>query len=180
MDDSAWVVLGSVIGVHGVRGWIKVHSDTQPRENILDYAVWWFKGKEGWKEVRVMESQHTAKNVLALVEGVDDRDTAERLRGTEIAIPRRQLPATEANEYYWTDLIGLEVFGPNDVRFGTVDRLFETGANDVVVITDEREWAVGEKRPNGPEILVPWLRPDVVKEVDVERGRIVVDWDPDF
>ena len=174
------MLLGRVIGVHGVRGWIKVHSDTQPRENILSYPAWWLKGPSGWQETKLIESQNTPKNVLALIEGVRDRDAAEKLRGTEIAIPRTLLPATEAGEYYWTDLIGCDVFDITGVRFGKVARLFETGANDVLEIRDERAMDEDAKRPNGPNILVPWVRPDVVVEVDVAEKKIVVDWDPDF
>lgn len=174
------MLLGRVIGVHGVRGWIKVHSDTQPRENILSYPAWWLKHREGWQETKLVDSQHTPKNVLALIEGVQDRDAAEQLRGTEIAIPRTMLPATEADEYYWTDLIGCEVFNTSGVRFGITTRLFETGANDVLEVRDERPLQDDEKRPNGPNILVPWVRPDVVVEVNIEQQKIVVDWDPDF
>lgn len=179
-DSAQWVLLGRVIGVHGVRGWIKVHSDTQPRENILNYRTWWFKDKDDWREVKVVDVQHTPKNVLALIEGVQDRDVAEKLRGTEIAIPRSQLPATEADEFYWMDLVGCDVFGADGTRFGVVVRLFETGANDVLVVRDERPVSDGETRPNGPEILVPWVRPDYIKEIDTEARKIVVDWDPDF
>jgi len=103
------VLLGRIVGVHGVRGWVKVHSDTQPRENILSYPVWWLKGPgftgpDGWQETKLIDSQNTSKNVLALIEGVQDRDVAEKLRGTEIAVPRESLPVTDSGEYYWTDL----------------------------------------------------------------------------
>ena len=179
-DDTQWVLLGRVIGVHGVRGWIKVHSDTQPRENILNYPQWWLNKRGNWEEVKVVQSQHTPKNVLALLEGLSDRDEAEQLRGTEIAIPRDLLPATEAGEFYWMDLVGCEVFDTDGLRLGIATRLFETGANDVLEIRDERPLAEGEKYPNGPNILVPWVRPDVVVDVDVQAKKIVVDWDPDF
>ena len=174
------MLLGHVIGVHGVRGWVKVHSDTKPRENILSYPVWWLKGPDGWQETKLIKSQNTVKNVLALIEGIQDRTAAEKLRGTEIAIPRELLPATDAGEYYWTDLIGCDVFDTSGLRFGVVARLFETGANDVLEIRDERELGENKTRPNGPNILVPWVRPDVVIEVDIEAQKIVVDWDPDF
>jgi len=174
------VLLGRIIGVHGVRGWVKIHSDTEPRENILRYPSWWLKYREGWQETKIAESQHTPKNVLALLEGVNDRDVAEQLRGIEIAIPRASLPATEAGEFYWTDLIACDVHDVAGQRLGTVTRLFETGANDVLVVKDERPMPSSGKRTNGPEILVPWVRPDVVVSVDVVLKKIVVDWDPDF
>ena len=72
------------------------------------------------------------------------------------------------------------MFDTSGLRFGVVARLFETGANDVLEIRDERELGENKTRPNGPNILVPWVRPDVVIEVDIEAQKIVVDWDPDF
>lgn len=174
------MLLGRIIGVHGVRGWVKVHSDTKPRENILSYPVWWLKTREGWQETKIESVQHTAKNVLALIDGIKDRDAAERLRGTEIAVPRDQLPATEDDEYYWADLIDSEVFDVSGQRLGPVTRLFETGANDVLEVRDERPLEAGQKRVNGPSILVPWVRPEVVVSVDISAKKIVVDWDPDF
>ncbi len=174
------MLLGRIIGVHGVRGWVKVHSDTKPRENILSYPVWWLKTREGWQETKIDSVQHTAKNVLALIDGIKDRDAAERLRGTEIAVPRDQLPPTGADEYYWADLIGCEVFDLAGVRLGSVTRLFETGANDVLEVRDERPLEADQKRVNGPNILVPWVRPEVVVSVDIGTKKIVVDWDPDF
>jgi len=174
------VLLGRIIGVHGVRGWVKVHSDAQPRENILSYSTWWLKQRGEWRAVQLKDRQHTHKNVLALLEGIADRDAAEKLRGTPIAIPRSELPATEAGEFYWMDLIGCEVYDTTDVRLGVVTRLFETGANDVMVVRDERPMPANGKRVNGPDILVPWVRPDVVIDIDVNARKIVVDWDPDY
>jgi len=145
--------------VSGVRGWVKVHSDTQPRENILSYPTWWLKKSGHWQKTSLVDTQHTAKNVLALIEGISDRDAAEQLRGTDIAIPRAELPATDADEYYWTDLIGCEVFDIAGQRLGPATRVFSTGANDVLVVRDER--------------VLP-------EEVTLAAQKIVVDWDPDF
>jgi len=95
--------------------------------------------------------------------------------GCGIAVGRADLPALTDSEFYWTDLVDAEVATVEGLRIGRVVRLFETGANDVLVIRDERE---GSKP--GAEVLVPWVRPSVVTQVDLESHRITVDWDPDF
>lgn len=121
-----------------------------------------------WREVRIEGGQIQGKGVVLKFEGVDDRDAAVLLKGSEIAVDRGQLQRLPEGEYYWVDLIGLEVVNLEGVKFGRVDRLFETGSNDVLVVRGERER------------LVPWIRGDVVKDVDLVSGRITVDWDPEF
>jgi 16S rRNA processing protein RimM len=100
--------------------------------------------------------------------GYDDRDAAAVLSGTEIGVYRSQLPAPDTDEYYWSDLVGLQVLTTQDKLLGVVDHLIETGANDVLVIHGERE------------CLVPFIRHQVIKSVDLDAGVIRVDWDPDF
>ena len=89
---------------------------------------------------------------------------------TEIAINREQLPRPEAGEYYWQDLTGLQVRTVNDVDLGKVTGLMETGANDVLVV----------KAEDGRERLIPFIREQVVTQVDLEAGTMTVDWDPEF
>lgn len=170
------VRLGEIIGVHGVRGWVKVFSDTSPRENIVGYRRWWLGDGEGWSASRLVDGKRSGRNVLALLDGVDDRDKAASLIGRQIAVSRLDLPDTEPGEFYWTDLVGCEVVSVGGVRFGTVSRLFETGANDVLVVTDERDGHAGEDA----EILIPWVRDTFILAVDLDTRRVTVDWDPDY
>jgi len=185
-DSIAQVQLGRITGHYGVRGWVKVHSDTQPRDNIVRYSQWTLlpRGQsgrsaagnaEGARKVRVVEGREQGKTVVARLEGIEDRDAAESVIGCGIAVGRADLPALTDSEFYWTDLVDAEVATVEGLRVGRVVRLFETGANDVLVIRDERE---GSKP--GAEVLVPWVRPSVVTQVDLESHRITVDWDPDF
>jgi len=109
------------------------------------------------------------KGIVAHLPGVDNRDAAAALIGAEIRILRSALPKPKRGEYYWIDLEGLHVFNLEGVTFGKVSRLFSTGANDVLVVRD------GER-----ETLVPFVTEQFVKEVDIDGGRIVVDWDADF
>jgi 16S rRNA processing protein RimM len=104
---------------------------------------------------------------VALLDECPDRNAAALLIGAQIAVRRDQLPATEAGEYYWADLVGLRVVTTGGVDLGRVSHLFETGANDVIVARGDRER------------MIPYVREHVVR-VDMERGEIVVDWDPDF
>lgn len=157
------VVLGRIAGVYGIKGWVRVLSYTRVREDILRYPSW-LVGTE-WRRVRVGRRQ--GAGVVAQLEGIDDRDQALALVGAEIAVARSDLPALAPGEFYWADLIGLEVVTTQGVALGRVRRLFETGANDVLVIEGERER------------LLPYLK-DVVKDVDLARGRMTVEWDADF
>ncbi|MEJ2343825.1 MAG: ribosome maturation factor RimM [Gammaproteobacteria bacterium] len=162
------ITMGRISGLFGVRGWVKVFSSTDPRENILQYRPWYVRAADQWQAMEVAEGQRHGKGVIARLEGVDDRDAASALVGAEIAVRRDQLAALKPDEYYWSDLEGLRVVTTGGADLGTVDHLLETGANDVLVVRGERER------------LIPYLRGDVVKDVDLEQGLIQVDWDPDF
>lgn len=110
--------------------------------------------------------------MVAQLKGVDSRDQAATLTGCDIAVTRADLPALQAGEYYWTDLIGATVVDAKSVSLGLVERLFETGANDVMVVR-----GAGHA---GSEILIPWVLPSVITQVDLQQRRITVDWDPDY
>ncbi len=162
------VVVGSVSGLYGVRGWLKVHSYTAPRENILSYSPWYLLLEGQWRVMHPQEGRRQGKAVAVCLAGCNDRDQASALLGAEIAVRRDQLPEAADDEYYWLDLEGLRVRTLQGVDLGLVDHLFETGANDVLVVRGERER------------LIPYLWGQVVRSVDL-RGRVmVVDWDPEF
>lgn len=110
--------------------------------------------------------------MVAQLKGVENRDQAARLMGCDIAVTRADLPALQAGEYYWTDLIGAAVVDDEGVSLGLVERLFETGANDVMVVRGEG--------PARSEMLIPWVLPSVITQVDLQQRRITVDWDPDY
>jgi 16S rRNA processing protein RimM len=168
-DDASFVILGRVSGLYGVRGWVKVHSDTDPRDNIVGYSPWYLNRGKGWEVCELDGGRAHGKTVVVKLSGCEDRDAAAEWIGSVIAVRRDQLDdRLEAGEYYWTDLEGLEVVTVDGVALGRVDHLFETGANDVMVVKGDRER------------LVPYLWEQVVKEVNLEDRRMVVDWDPEF
>jgi 16S rRNA processing protein RimM len=160
--------MGRILGLFGVKGWVKVFSYTSPRENILRYGRWHLKRSGEWVERPMIDGRRHGKSVIAKLEGVDDREQAAGWIGAEIAVPRSALEPHGEGEYYWSDLEGMEVVTTDDVPLGVVHHLFETGANDVMVVRGERER------------LVPFVEPEVVRQVDFQTRRVLVDWDPGF
>lgn len=135
-------------------------------EAILQYQPW-LLGEER-KPVKIVDGRKQGKGLAALLPGFNDREQAATLVGLQIFVRRDQLPATAAGEYYWSDLEGLEVKTTGGELLGRVERLMETGANDVLVIRGDRDH------------LVPFIQGQYVKRVDLDDGLIEVDWDPEF
>ena len=164
--------MGRITVPFGVKGWVKVHPFTETPESLLEYRQWWI-GKEGdWQSLDVEDAEVHGEAVAAKLKGCDDRDAAALFRGREIAIPRDAFPAAGENEFYWADLIGLEVVNEQDERFGTVTEVFKTGASDVLVVV-RREGEADKER------LIPFLE-SVVKKVDLQGRVIRVDWGLDY
>ena len=162
------ISVGKISGVFGIKGWVKVFSFTDPRENILTYSPWLLKKGDQTKTVNVVEGQLQGKTIVAQLADIEDRDQAASLMGWDIFITQDQLPKAAKGEYYWSDLIGLQVETIDGVQLGVVDSLLETGANDVIIVQGERER------------VIPFLQGRTIIKVDLEAGNIIVDWDPDF
>lgn len=162
------VVVGRIRGAYGVRGWVKLDSYTDPPANILNYVPWSIASAGQESSYRVLAGRLHGAQVVAQLEGVVAREQAADLAGGEIAVDRNQLPQLPAGEFYWADLEGLQVELENGRVLGRVVQMLPTGSNDVLVVRGERER------------LVPFLQGSVVREVDLDGGRIVVDWDPEF
>lgn len=161
------MILGRVAGLYGVKGWVKVHSYTEPREAILDYKDWLLLRDAKRQPVSLAEGKRHGKTVIARFEGIDERDGAAAYVGNEIAVLREQMPATGRGEYYWADLEGLQVVHRDGKTLGKVAYLLATGANDVLVVEGKEE------------ILIPFVRDAVIKDVDLAAGVINVDWEWD-
>jgi len=166
------VMVGRVSGLFGVQGWVKIYSFTQPIENIFRYKPWHLyrenQGEKYASDYEVADSRRQGKGLIAKFSGIDDRDKAANLIGAEIFVERRQFAGTDSGEHYWTDLVGLPVETVDGQPLGQVDSLLATGANDVLVVE-------GDQRH-----LVPFIAGQVVKSIDMDAGKIVVEWDPDF
>jgi len=164
-----FVTLGRISGLHGVQGWVKIYSDTQPKENILTYKPLYLMQNGQWVEWQTEKGRLQGKTVVAKLNGCNDRESARALMGSDIAVKRSQLShSMETGEYYWTDLEGLTVINQEGITLGQIDYLFETGSNDVLVVKGERER------------MIPYIFQQVVLEIDLKKGQMIVDWDADF
>ena len=166
--SSRRVLVGTVGGAVGVRGWVKIHSDTDPRESVFSYAPWEVLVAGAWVQASVKDWRWQGKALVAKLDLCESREQAQRLSGADIAVYRDQLPAAPEGQVYWADLLGLRVRTREGTELGVVDRLMETGANDVLVVRGERER------------LIPYLPGDVVLQVHKAEGTIEVDWDVDL
>ncbi len=167
-DRSKPILLGRVTGLYGVKGWIKVHSYTHPRENIVNFGRWTLRHGDDSVPMEVENGRLQGRTVVAKLPGIDDRDRARALIGAEITVDRDELPPCGPGEYYWADLEGLVVRTEAGDDLGRIDHLFPTGVHDVLVVEGERQR------------LIPFVKRRIVREIDIERGLIVVDWDPDY
>jgi len=165
-DEAEIVQIGHISGIHGVRGWVKIHSLTEPREAIFEYQPWLLG--ESRKEVGIKQGKKHGKHLIALLDHVNDRDQAENLVNWPIAVYRDQFPELPDDEFYWTDLLGLSVHLEDGTELGRIERMLATGAHDVMVVQ------------GGRERLIPFVQGQYVKSVSLGDGVVVVDWDPDF
>lgn len=165
------IVLGRVVAPYGVRGWVKIRPFGDDPDGWRDMPRWWLSpDAEGsdWQPVELAAFRRHGAIWVAKLQGVDDRDGAERIDGQFVGAPRDALPGTARNEYYWNDLLGLAVVNGEGEALGKVDSLLETGAHPVLVVKD------GETQR-----LLPFVD-QVVKEVDVVGGCIRVAWGLDW
>ena len=164
--------MGRIVAPYGVFGWLKVVPDTEAFDGLFDYDSWWLGKGDDWREYEV-ETAKVHNDVLVVkLAGIDDRDAAFACKGKQVAVPREQLPEPGDNEYYWSDLIGLNVKNQQGVDFGSIIDVFETGANDVLVVKKD-------DAPKNEEKLLPFIAA-VVLEVDLEAKTMLVDWDEEF
>lgn len=173
-------VVGKLTAVYGIKGWVKVHSYTEPMENIFNYLPWFLTGADGKStgtQVVIDDHRVHGKGLVAHIKGIDDRDAAACLCQRLIAVDMGVLPTLPAGEYYWQELTGLQVMSRSDgeepVLLGKVSGLMETGANDVLVVAP-CEGSIDQR-----ERLLPYVDAYVL-EVDLGAGTMLVDWDPEF
>jgi 16S rRNA processing protein RimM len=171
---GAIVVLGEVLGPYGVRGWLKVRSFTEAPDTLLGHATWWLKPARGseWREYTRLAGRMHSGTLIAELGAIDTREAALAVKGFEIGVPRAALPTADEGEFYWDDLTGLAVVNRAGVLLGGVCGMTEHGAHPLLR---------GARPPGspGPERLIPFV-PAIVSRVDVEAGRIEVDWEEDY
>ena len=166
------VVLGRITGAWGIRGDVRIHPYGDDPSGWKSMQGLWIADGDppvSWSCVRIGGLRQQGEGVVVRLEGVADRSAAEALAGRLVGAPRNELPVPDAGEYYWGDLVGLEVVNEQGQSIGRVDRLIETGANDVLVVG----------AADGAERLLPFVAAVVLK-VDVPAGRIDVAWGADW
>ena len=152
--------MGRVAGSYGVRGWIRVEA---PQEALAACGKWWIGGTE----YPVAETKEHSGALLAKLAGVGSPEAARKLKGSKVFVQRESLPEPEAGHYYLADLVGFEVVNEQGVVLGAVGRWLYNGAQDVMEVAGERtRW-------------VPWI-PSVVRNVDLQKKQIEVEWGADW
>ena len=167
-DHERLITIGRFGAPYGVKGWVKVHSFTDPIDNIFTYQPWLAKLGKKWQEIKLTDFRKHNKGLIVAIAGCDNRDTTVLYRNATIAVKRAQLPSLNTGEYYWTDLKDLMVHTVTGDELGKVNYIFATGANDVLVVKGKREY------------LIPYLQDSVIKTIDLQSGKIIVDWDANF
>lgn len=160
-------IIGKFGSVYGVKGWLKVISFTDPKENILEFTPWFINKANQWQSIAITDSRIHGKNIIVKIANVDERELAKTYTNLEIATADAQLPKLPQGEYYWSDLEGLTVINKDDKNLGQVDHILATGANDVLVIKNHRER------------LIPYID-NVILNIDLTKKIITVDWDTEF
>lgn len=176
-NPSDLVNIGRITGVFGIKGWVKIHSYTEVGEDVFEYSPWRLKTPQGIKTIEVDEARPHGKSFVAHIKGVDDRDTAVLYTSMDIAVEREKLPVLNNGEYYWSQLEGLVViadYNGQQHRLGRVQKLMETGANDVLVVVPDDQ-SIDQR-----ERLIPYVPQQFVLSVDLAAGEMRVDWDPEF
>jgi 16S rRNA processing protein RimM len=169
------VTLGKVGAVYGIKGWLKIHSFTDDHEAILDYFPWSLKLGNKIQSVDITDWRKHNNGLVVKVAGIDDRDVAQKLVGSEIFVSEEALSDLPEGEFYWRDLIGMAVVTDKGYDLGQVSDIMETGANDVLVVKANLKDGFGKK-----ERLIPYLMDQVILSISAEDKQICVDWDPGF
>jgi len=159
--------MGQIVGSFGLKGWVKVKSFAETPDSLGVFPTWIVSTKDGWRDIALEDFEVHSKGPVAKLQGVDDRDAADALRGAQVAVTREDLGEAEEGTLYWVDLVGLEVVDESGERLGEVEGLFETGETSVLVVKGAKER------------LIPFV-PQYVKSVDREAGRITVHWKADY
>jgi 16S rRNA processing protein RimM len=187
MPDDA-IELGRIQEAFGIKGWVRIHAHSADTDALLAAKEWYLQPPEpkfargfsafsGVVSVKVGEIKAQTAGIVARIEGLDDRNVAEALKGVRISVPRSAFPATPEGEYYWVDLIGLRVVNREGVEMGIVRDLMPTGPNSVLVLEYTETTADGKEKTL--ERMIPFVDAYVDK-VDQQARLITVDWGIDY
>jgi len=159
---AAPICVARIGAAHGVRGAVKLWTFTEDPLAVQAYGP--LITKDGSRQFEVATAREAKGHLVATLKGVATREEAERLNGIELYVARDQLPATDDDEYYHADLIGLAAVTAGDAPLGRVIAIHNFGAGDIIEIAP----------PHGPTLLLPFTNA-VVPTVDLAAGRVVVE-----
>jgi len=168
------IVIGKFGAVHGIKGWLKIHSYTDDAESIFQYKPLLMKYQGRLQEVNITEWKCHSNTFVAKIEAFDVREEAQALVGVELLVSADKLPELES-DFYWRDLIGCQVNTDQGYHLGVVTDMMETGSKDVLVVKANSNDAFGQK-----ERLIPFIKEQVISNVDITGKLITVNWEPDF
>jgi len=163
------VTVGRVSGVFGTRGWLRIESYTRPLDQLARYRPWLLRCDTGWTAYQVLEARQHHGGLIASLDGITTRDDAVQLVRRDIAVERALFAEPAPGEFYWVDLIGIEVRNLDGIVLGRVRNMIETAAHDVVRVAGA----------DGRERLIPFVRGIFIVDIDLAAGVLVVDWHPD-
>ena len=173
------VEVGRILDAWGIKGWFKVLPHSASPEALFSSKRWYLQPSEkgakafsGTVLLKIREAKDHSDSIVACAQDIDDRNAAEALKGARIFIPRSSFPTAGDDEYYWVDLIGLEVVNREGVVLGSVSELMSTGPQAVLVIGCEQDGKPAER-------MIPFVSA-FVDAVDLPARRITVDWQPDY
>lgn len=189
-DEPAWpedaVEVGRVLGAWGIKGWIKVQPFASDPQALFSSRRWFLQPPEKLpvaaaaafpKLLKVTAAREQGDGVVASAQELPDRNAAEALKGARIFVSRASFPTAAEDEYYWVDLIGLEVVNREGVVLGTVTDLLDTGPHSVLRV-QPAETPAGMSALEA-ERLIPFVAA-YVDQVDLAQKRITVDWGADY
>lgn len=172
-SPASHVVMGRIGAPWGIKGWVKLYSYTDPPDNLLNYHSYLIQGPEGLQSLEFDEMKVHGNDFVAHIKGCEVREQAGRYTGQDLMLEKAALPALEEG-YYWYQLEGLRVLTQSGQDLGIVQRLMETGANDVLVVKGD------ERSVDKEERLLPYLEGVVIVQVDLDKRLLLVDWDKDY
>jgi 16S rRNA processing protein RimM len=179
-SDSKKIIIGRIGDAYGVQGWSHIFSFTDPADNLFEYKNWHIRAyqKKGapWRAVELEYHKPHGAAFVAKIKGYDDRDQALLLKNHSIAVDRSEIPTLKENEYYWNDLIGLQVINTQGESFGEIDHLFEAGPNDIIATKIIAEARTATSKEKSTTHYIPYTK-DVVKSVDLEKKIMIVEWE---
>ena len=166
MSNDDYIIVGKIVALHGIKGWVSIQSYTSPVENFLNYKLA-SPYKETYKEIIILNYNVMPKKIIIQIESIGSIEDATPLINRSLVTLKKELPATSLNEFYWHQLVDKKVINHEGLQLGLVESLFTSGENDILVIKNNKK----DKK----EILIPFMN-DFIINVDLDNGVIKVKW----